>query len=297
MAKASFPLILLVLQWLLQGCIIVHVSGENGQSHLDAARADALFSARTDPGALQEVIMIYKRYLALKPDDPVVRARLAQAYYSFAYGHNPEEPSALELYEAGRENAWTCLNQIPQFSAVMERDRGKISVEAAQLVTETHGDCLLWLVACWVRWVEIRGPSAVALDLLPLQVLAHRACEMNFPQFPGEALHLLAMIQALTPELMEPNLIEPERLFQEAASLAPEDLSITADFADLVLVPQGRLPEAREALREMLEKEQSTEGSGMLENDRARMRARVILEEIERPSTGQHQEDQPPDER
>lgn len=274
------PLLLLLLPLVGLACVHLGARKARDPAAIRIARADAAFSRRADPQAMSRSIKNYLDIRAAFPEDPRALAALSRAYYAWAYGHEPVEPPALLLYEDGRESAWACLETVPSFKASLNRLDGRMIASVVRQIPESHASCLLYLLANWTRWVELRGPAAAALDGEALWFLAERSRELTQGREHALALYYSGLSLSLRPPSHEPDLEIAARWFQEAIREDPGNRSIAVDYARGVLIQEGKIQEARDMLTDIRGETSGMSGEYALENERARLRTEKILLEI-----------------
>jgi len=263
------------------GCLF-RVAGEDEDLHADLARGDAIFERRVDEEMLLQAIDAYGRAIHLHPTDPAAYAGLARAFYARAYGFAPEDPGPLVLYEKSREVGWRCLRLVPSFSA-MVADQGYgsrgVTPQAARRIPQSHRECLVWTLAAWVRWADLRDPGAVSIDLASMRVLADRALELETLDQHGLGTFWAGMVAAVAPMLLGVDHgLAAERL-AHAMKAEPSDLSRVVDYAEKILLPEGRVEEALDLLRPVAQEQGGRDSSAYaLENRRARARAEVLTQ-------------------
>lgn len=247
------------------------------------AEVDALLRLRQDPQKLDEAEQAIGDLMLDLGDDPRLLSRLAMVHYARAYGHDAPQPPPLRIYEAGREAAWRCLYQDPSFQGVLSSTGGRIGVAAAARIGEDQTDCLLWLVANWSRWLALRDPAGVAIDLQSLQVLADRAVDLTAGYRRAMALDLAGMSRAMAPLAFGPDMDEAHSLFQRAIQHDPDNLSIQVDLAEFVYGPLEDERRFRDTLQAVLDASPQS-GRWQLENQRALQRAEALLVTARRPN-------------
>jgi len=278
------PVAVLLLLWLgfcASSCGHLARRGQGLQPEERLAQVDALLSQRQDPDQLEQALIVIDEALLDIGDDPRLLARLALAHHAQGYGHAGAEPPPVRLFEAGREVAWRCIYEDPAFAGVLTSTGGQINAEAAQRIGDDHGRCLLWLVANWTRWLSLRDPAGLAIDLQPLQVLADRAVELNTGHRRAQALGLAGLSRALAPPSMSPDLEQARGLMLRAVDQDPDNLSLRVDLAQYVYGAVDDRVSFRETLQAVLDIPVETGDRWTLENKRAHQRARELLEKAD----------------
>lgn len=241
------------------------------------AQVDELLRQREEVAKLDQALALIDELMLDMGDDPRLLYRLSMARYAQGYGFAADEPPPLRLYEAGRETAWRCLYQDPAFEGVLTSTGGHIGPAAADRIGEEQARCLLWLVANWTRWLALRDPAGLAIDLQPLQVLADRAVELGTGGRRAQALGLAGLSRALAPTALGPDLEEARKLMLRAVEQDPHNLSLRVDLAEYVYGPLEDRVSYRESLEAALAISPDTGGRWVLENQRAHERARALL--------------------
>lgn len=255
-----------------------HLGFGRGRESLDQRLVliDGLIHERDDPDKLDEALVAIDALALELGDDPRLLSRLAHVHYARAYGHPDPARPPVRVYEAGREAAWRCLYQDPAFEGVLSSTGGRINGAAAGRIEEERASCLLWLVANWSRWLALRDPGGLAIDLEPLQVLSDRAVELSAGRRRAQALGSAGLSRALAPAALGPDLDESRRLFGRAIQQDPDNLSLRVDLAEYVFAPLEDELRFEQTLRGVLEAVPA-EGLWVLENRRARERAEALL--------------------
>jgi tetratricopeptide (TPR) repeat protein len=282
------PVLALASCLVLSACHLLRLHGPRSPAHARLLAIESLLENWEDARSLSEAFVQLGALRDAYPDDPEVLAALAKAYYAWAWGHAPEEPSPEILYEKGREAAWTCLETNPAFRAQLQKSGGRVDTQVARQVQPEQAACLAWLLACWTRWDEGRGVAAITLDTPPLLALATRLRELADPakqpdlqadlriDLQGMALHESARILALQPPSYAPDLEQASAWFEEALRLRPEHLWIAVDYARLLPDPKGREGRGRSLLEAVARRDPGA-GERVLENRRAVLVARSLL--------------------
>lgn len=131
--------------------------------------ADALYDQRVEPERLLESQQAYLAVLAESPNDPDVLWRLSRAYSAFAYGYpeapgdpcgSPGVPAPALCYTLALEYAFQCMEANPAWSSRLAINDGNISKRVAASLGTQELPCVREAIHAWVRWAELRGPSA-----------------------------------------------------------------------------------------------------------------------------------------
>jgi tetratricopeptide (TPR) repeat protein len=242
------------------------------------ARVDGLLRERHLPGRLEEALAILDELALDMGEDPRLLSRRARARYAQGYGYPGEDPPPLRLFEDGRETAWRCIYQDPSFEGALYSTGGQIGTAVAERIGEEHELCALWLVANWCRWLALRDPAGLAIDLQPLQILADRTVEISQAGRRAQALGFAGVSRALTPSAFAPDLDEARGLLLRAIEQEPDNLTFQVDLAQYVYGPLEDGVRYREVLEGVLSTPVETGGRFTLENRRAHQRARALLE-------------------
>jgi hypothetical protein len=242
------------------------------------AHVDGLLRERHEPGRLDEAMSVIDELAIDMGEDPRLLFRRARARYAQAYGEMSESPPPLRLYEDGRETAWRCIYQDPSFEGALYSTGGQIGAAVAERLGEEHELCTLWLVANWTRWLALRDPGGLAIDLQPLQILADRVVEISQGSRRAQALGFAGVSRALAPKAFGPDLEEAKGLLLRAIEQEPDNLTFQVDLAEYVYGPLEDTARYREVLEGVLGTPEGTGGDWVLENRRAHRRARTLLE-------------------
>jgi hypothetical protein len=140
---------------------------------------------------------------------------------------------------------------------------------------------MVYTTLAWARWVALRGPQAMALDLAPLKALAEGTLEVSGPGEAGKASHAYALVLALDAANGNTPWSKAEEAFQTAISRSPEDFSRVVDWVEWVLLPTGQDDAARRVLREIADAQPvaraNAEQAGTPNDVRAFERAEALL--------------------
>ena len=258
----------------LQACAALH-GGQGAGLEASLAEAEIGFAAREDAVGLAATCEQLQGLAQGAEPEPRVLGLLARCRYAQAYLHGDAGEAAARLYEAGREAGWRCLELDPSVQGVLASTGGRMGAAVAARIGADPGDCLIWTVANWSRWLVLRDPAAVGIDLLPLGSLADRAVELS----PGsaQALGLAGLAKSLAPRALAAGEPEAESFFLAAIARDPGDLSLRADLAEHVYAPRGDRTRLEATLADLLALPAECSARWAPENRRAQERARALL--------------------
>lgn len=153
------------------------------------AQAELLMPLRYEAEVLRQAIDLYEQALALDPDQPNIRAKLAQLWYE--WGILSQDQKRREAFEKAKDHALATLRSNPKFVQI-EKDRG---LEEA-IRTADDPASLLWLGQSWGQLLGMINPLTALRDMPKVRAAYERVVEIDPNFFGGTALHALGALSA-----------------------------------------------------------------------------------------------------
>lgn len=242
-------------------------------------QGDALFERRAESEeVLLQAIEAYRRALVATTDDPRVLERLAKAYNALAWGYPSEANQG--GYATAREYAMRCLETGTGFSSRVEGANLRIDDAAVRRIGPEWRGCLDQLLVAWVRWVEVRGPSA-AVDLEPLSRLARRGRALANKAPGWIPPWASAMTELLRPGRTSREADQADVWLTEASEAEPTLALPTLSRGRWLTLQQGDRDRFEELMLTLPER-YPAEGRWALENRAAAARAQQALADAPR---------------
>lgn len=178
------------------------------------------------------------------PGAPAIAWKLTRVYV--ARGVAAEDPATAErLFASGREAAIACLDQGASFAAW--HTAGDWSAAAAT-IPPVRRPCAAWGALAWVRWMEVHGAAASAIDLPAIDALIAAAAEADGDQVAEVAAWADGVLAALRPTWAGQDLDRARSQLAIAARGDPRSLLRAIDRYRWVLAPLGPPDERAAAL-------------------------------------------------
>jgi len=195
---------------------------------MERAVAGVRRDAAALPAEAERLTFEADRYAALLREHPqeltiypLVLDSLEQLYFVSA------ESDLERLHEQGKEVGRSCLRLNGAWAVMEDLSGGRLTVQALRRLDPSDLPCVRGLLFHWLRWVELRGPTA-RLDLRAIALLADRAVELASESLTWREHWALAMVSSLDVPSEEAR-NRAEFHFQAAISLAPGLATLAVD--------------------------------------------------------------------
>lgn len=232
----------LCLVFVLLGCPKAG-QGEALRFRNELDQIDARWALRGElglEGAVEPLMALWSE----RPDHPEVSWRLVRL--KVAEGLIAEEPTeALRHFAEGRALGMACLSEDEAF--LRSWGRGAWD-EAVGSLAPQRGICLGWTALAWVRWMQLQGAEAAALDLESIDALLDGAVD---PWLDGVPVWAGGLLLAIRPERSGRDLQAAHTALQRAIAHRPAELPRRLDWLLLVVEPLGdpeQIARARDAV-------------------------------------------------
>ena len=234
-------------------------------------QADAAWERRGQIG-LEEASLPLLEAHGLAPTHPGVLWRIAR--WRTSEGMAAEDPAiARASYAEARATGASCLEQQSGFAQTRQAEGW---AAALTQLTADRAPCVVWTAFPWVRWMELQGGQAAALDLEPLDALLGRVTEGGNREFHGTSLWGQGLLYAVRPTWSGRDLTVARARLQEAVDLDRGSIVRLVDLYRVVL-ESGTPAEQTELRRRILALEATTPED---------VRARATLEAEAAPADG-----------
>ncbi|HHO54723.1 MAG TPA: hypothetical protein ENK18_28595 [Deltaproteobacteria bacterium] len=204
---------------------------------------DARWTLRGELG-LEGAVEPLRALWAERPDHPEVSWRLVRL--KIAEGLTEDDPTdALRRFAEGRALGMACLTGDEGF--LLRWRQGAFS-DAVGSLEASRRICLGWTALAWVRWMQLQGPEAAALDLEAIDALLGGAID---PQLDGTAVWARGLLLAIRPVWAGRDLQAAHKLLQRAIAHRPAELPQRVDWLQLTVEPLGdpaQIASARDAV-------------------------------------------------
>ena len=130
-----------------------------------------------------------------------------------------KESDLERLHGQGKEIGRECLRRNGAWAVMEDLSGGRLTVQALRRLDPSDLPCVRGLLFHWIRWVELRGPTA-RLDLRAIALLADRSVELALDDLTWREHWGLAMVASLELPSEEAR-NRAEFHFQAAIALAP----------------------------------------------------------------------------
>lgn len=238
-------------------------------------QVDALYAQRADRAALEESKDQALSALAEFGELAPIQWRLSRAYVALAWGYGGDQ--AETFYLDARTFGLQCLGTATGYAGRVESAHGLITLGAARQLPQASLPCLEWTLIAWVRWVELRGPSA-SLDLDAITLLSDRALTLDPEHKRWGPLWARGMVEVLRPGPAPRDTTLARDLFVQAIGAEPQLAIAHLDFARYSMVLDGDGESWRRELRRFPgDHPEDQDGEWVLENRVARALAEEAL--------------------
>lgn len=237
--------------WLLVGCPKREPDTAVRRDQL-LKQADAAWERRGQIG-FEEASRPLLEAHGLAPTFPGVLWRIAR--WRTAEGMAAEDPAvARASFAEARATGSACLEQQSGFA---ERRTGEGWTGALTQLTADRAPCVVWTAFPWVRWMELQGGQAAALDLEPLDALFARVAEGGDREFRGTVVWGQGLLSAVRPTWAGRDLTAAREHLQQAVDLDKDSVARMVDLYRVVR-ESGTPAEQTELRRRILAQEATT---------------------------------------
>ncbi|MEQ1506553.1 MAG: hypothetical protein ABMB14_30270 [Myxococcota bacterium] len=196
--------------------------------------ADAAWDQRGSVGLDRAADPLLDAY-NLSPTDPGVGWRLAR--WRFTEGLVAEDPAiARGAFAEARASGGACLDAAPGFA---NRRTAEGWTVALSELSPDRAVCAAWTALAWVRWTELVGPEAAALDLDAIDALVVAGGTSPEPGARGIADWARGISLAIRPAWSGRDPDGARAALEQAAKADPDAAVRKLDLLRLVVGPSG----------------------------------------------------------
>lgn len=163
---------------------------------------------------------------ASSPDDPQVVWRVAR--WRVAEGMAAADPGlARASYAEARAAAAACLDDEPGFT---QRQAAEGWAKALADLSPPRRVCAAWTAFAWIRWVEVHGADAAAMDIEPIDALVATAELDGDLSVRAIADWTTGLSLAIRPDWAGRDVSAARAAYQRAMTFAPGSAVLRADL-------------------------------------------------------------------